>query len=123
MNDLLKQELLERTQWLRWLGATVALVLVFGFAYWARGAEPTIEDTRPPPRAFFAVMQCDELVSGWVITQDGKAFRTDAMHHPETTAEYAAFLNWAQKAVTLDVYTIPCANTVAGGKVRSKQPS
>jgi hypothetical protein len=55
--------------------------------------------------------------------QDGNAFRTDATHHPDAPEEYGAFLEWAQRAVTLDAYTIPCTDKQVGGKVRSKLPT
>ena len=107
----LEQYLLEHTRGFRLVTLVATLLLLL--TWQAHGAEPTLQDTRPAPRAFFAVMQCDELVSGWIITQDGKAYRTDAMNHPDTPAEYMAFLRWAQSAVSVDVYTIPCADRTA----------
>jgi hypothetical protein len=123
--DFLMQYRIERIvkRTVTWTRVAI-LLLVLGalIGYRAYGAEPTIQDMSPP-RAFFAVMQCDELVSGWVVMQDGHVYRTDAEHHPDTAAEYMAFLAWAQKALDLDVYTLPCSDKTAGGKVRTKSPT
>jgi Ni,Fe-hydrogenase III small subunit len=58
----LEQVAIRTVTWIR----IALLLIVLGCltTYAVRGAEPTIENTRPPPRAFFAVMQCDELVAG-----------------------------------------------------------
>jgi hypothetical protein len=107
---------------LTWIRVGIVIgILALCVIYAARGAEPAVEAMRPAPRAFFAVMQCDELVAGWLVTQDGKVFRTDAMNHPDTPTEYGAFLAWAQTAQSLDIYTIPCSDKAAGGKPRAKQ--
>ena len=72
----------------------------------AMGAEPQQRDLNPP-QASFGVMQCGEVVAIWVITKDGKLFRTDAEHHPDTAEEYNSFLQWLTTAQQ-DVYTLPC---------------
>ena len=81
-------------------------ILAICFVAKAMGAEPSPRDMGPP-QASFGVMQCGEVVAIWVITKDGKLFRTDAEHHPDTPAEYNAFLSWLATAQE-DLYTLPC---------------
>lgn len=73
-----------------------------------------------PPQASFGVMQCNEVIAIWVITSDGKLFRTDAQHHPESVAEYNAFLEWLKTAQS-DIYVLPCpGEKITGGGKQHK---
>ena len=69
---------------------------------------------RPPPVMAHGVTQCGEVVALWIllVEADGlvHAYRTDAFHHPDTAAEYDAFLAWVRTTPKerLDLFELPC---------------
>lgn len=62
---------------------------------------------KTPPKLSVGVIQCGEAIAIWVIMQDNRVVRTDAMHHPETVEQYNAFLKWLDSGPQ-DIFTIPC---------------
>ncbi len=77
---------------------------------------------KAPPQMSVGVVQCGEVVALWVVLQDGKVYRTDAEHHPDTAQEYNAFLKWAAQGQQ-DLYTLPCPDQAKGGKPKAKAKS
>lgn len=75
--------------------------------------------TAGPPQFSMGVVQCGEVVAIWVITSDGKIFRTDAEHHPDAK-DYEDFLSWLQTAKQ-DIYVLPCPGEKAGGKTHKRE--
>lgn len=99
------------------IGTALLMTLIcYGVGYMRRAhaAEPTIENTRPPPVMAHGLTQCGEVVALWVFIRDDKGlvsvYRTDAMNHPETVGEYNAFLDWIQTTPkgNLDIIELPC---------------
>ena len=116
--SLIEQRLLEATHWPRRIVLAIAIGLALALAYKAARAD----EPRQPPQASFGVTQCGEVVAIWVVTKDGKLFRTDPEHHPDTPAEYNAFLQWLTTAQS-DIYVLPCKDINAGGKPKKKAQS
>ena len=116
IKSVIEQHWLERTHWPRRIILAIALGFALALAFKAPAQD------RVPPRLSVGVMQCDEVVAIWVVTQDGNVRRTDAEHHPDSAADYQAFLQWLTKGEQ-DIYVIPCKDTAAGGKTKKKAQS
>lgn len=71
--------------------------------------EANTPPSKAPPQMSVGVVQCGEIVAIWVLTQDGKMYRTDAEHHPDDPKVMNDFLTWL-KTAEQDVYVLPCPN-------------